>query len=1028
MTVKNQYPFNCKVASKTRCNVLKRCSSLKGSQQVGQTKTFLNRLHALFLVLLLVACEQQTPSNVPLQSTLMPTAAMLVENSSNGGEASNSSVSPVTSNTVTTENASGTPTVEPSFIPVVQQTPISLATPLPPVTFADDGSHILFLEEWHDDILPTLYAMKPDGSDWVVLSSELGYGTRLLDSSPDGSWVLLSHGEKGTYTLKLDTSQEERLLDSGFASSGAWSPDGQYVLLVIDEALLLADVSSGQVTPIPLPLASNMPEVLTTDMDFFPVASHIEGMSWAPDSRWFAFQQSGLTGEEQQAAGLYRYTLATGTVETLYLDEHHRFRTRFYRDYNLQAFPLVSPNGATILTDLGTHHGLATVPATGGDLTILSNMQLPLVEPPQWSPNGEWLAVVYADDVYLIRADGSASRRLTYTPDLPERELAWSSDGLWLVGVVEAAGLFRLDVGAGVVAWYSEMNPTLTRFWKQSPQWIAPADSGSVPWAEIAILATTETPPGYPIPPTPPADIALDPPALTLDPPWWGNHYFYRRQILLPDDLPLPDSPFAPPVLVQVSYTNNELPGRSPRLVWWGGAAAGWHELPYVVNEVEEISGTITFPLQVGPDGNMGNYYFYYGAPGPVQPHYSSLYELTLGVDPLDRDATIWTFNLDVNSLGYEEEIERETSIGSINFPIGFQSRPVLELASPESRTSLHAFLQPFVETGSLQIWLRPQTNNPNGSILVGEEFPFFEPSFGDEINLEQEPDSQSILSYTAGTFYLQMAGNSLEAPYTLSADTWYHLAFTWQANGALRFYVNGTLLAETPYDIPFYEGVMPNGFPFPFGRPLGIGAIGDMPALTGQYANLFSFAQTLNETQIQKQYLAQLNVQATLAPEAEMAVTQATIGPDGGWLRSPDGRGWVEFTSGAVSEATEVYWLAYHSSGDVRPDHLQRYVLVTGEAWRAYVESPELREGLQFLPAPQFNAPIHLYYQYDPVAVLEPNTVVMFRWDEAKEEWVPYPTYLVPEANLVLSLDIANGGSFTVANNFGLGFPPPIR
>lgn len=1008
--------------------MLKRCSSLKGSQQVGQTKTFLNRLHALFLVLLLVACEQQTPSNVPLQSTLMPTAAMLVENSSNGGEASNSSVSPVTSNTVTTENASGTPTVEPSFIPVVQQTPMPVATPLPPITLVDDGSHILFLEEWHNDILPTLYAMQPDGSDWVVLASELGYGTRLLDSSPDGSSVLLSHGEKGTYTLKLNASQEERLLDSGFASSGAWSPDGQYVLLVIDEALLLADISSGQVTPIPMPLASNMPEVLTTDMDFFPVASHIEGMNWAPDSSWFAFQQSGLTAEEQQAAGLYRYTLATGTVETLYLDEQHRFRTRFYRDYNLQAFPLVSPNGETILTDLGTHHGLASVPATGGELTLLSNMQLPLVEPPRWSPDGEWMAVVYADDIYLIRADGSASRRLTYTPDLPERELVWSPDGLWLVGVVEVAGLFRLDVGAGVMAWYSEMNPALTRYWKQAPQWIAAFASEGVPWADVAVPVTPEATLDYSYF-APPEGTILDAPPLALEPPWWGNYYFYRRQILLPDNLPLPDSPFAPPVLVQVSYEKTVIPDESPRMVWWGGAAAGWQQLPINLNQSEDAFVTITFPLQRGPYGETGAYYLYFGASGPMLSRSADLFDITLGVDPQDRDSTYGSFWTQITALGYEEEVDMVMSEGDVTFPIGFQNRPTLEVADPENSVHLYTFLQSLVESGSMQVWLRPQTDNPNGSILFSQDFPFFEPSFGDEITQEpQQVGSQSILSYTAGAFYLQMAGNSLEAPYTLSADTWYHLAFTWQANGALRFYVNGALLAETPYDIPFYEGVMPNGFPFPFGRPLGIGAIGDMPALTGQYANLFSFAQTLNETQIQKQYLAQLNVQATLAPEAEMAVTQATIGPDGGWLRSPDGRGWVEFTSGAVSEATEVYWLAYHSSGDVRPDHLQRYVLVTGEAWRAYVESPELREGLQFLPAPQFNAPIHLYYQYDPVAVLEPNTVVMFRWDEAKEEWVPYPTYLVPEANLVLSLDIANGGAFTIANNFGLGFPPPIR
>jgi hypothetical protein len=893
-----------------------------------------------------------------------------------------------------------------------------------PITWEDDGSHILFLEEGHDQQPPSLHVIKPDGSEWVLLDTQLEYGTRLLASSRDGLWLLLTQGEKGTFVLPTDKSQQEILLDSRPAEMGHWAPDGQHVLLVYSDDLVLANILSQEVTSISLPLESGQPAESGA-----PQAGYVENASWGPDSNWFVFQQSGRDATGQWITGLYQYDVATQSIDELYRDDVYRHRASFYQNFALHAFPLVSPNGETILTDLSTHHGLASVSVNSGEHVVLSTMQLPLIESPQWSPNGDWLAVIYADDIYLIRADGSASRRLTYTPDLPERELAWSPDGLWLVGVVEDAGLFRLDVGAGVVAWYSEMNLALTRLLKQSPQWIVATDSGSVPWSEIATPATTETPPGYPIPPTPPADIALDPPTLTLDPQWWGNHYFYRRQILLPDNLPLPDSFFAPPVLVQVSYTNNELPGRSPRLVWWGGAAAGWQELPYVVNEAEEVSGTLTFPLQVGPDGNVGSYYLYYGAPGPMQPDYSSLYELTLGVDPRDRDSMIWTFNLDVNSLGYEEEIEHDTSVGTINFPIGFQSRPVLELTNPESRTSLRAFLQPFVETGSLQIWLRPQANNPNGSILVGEKFPFFEPSFGDEITQEpQQAGPQSILSYTAETFYLQMAGNSLEAPYTLGADTWYHLAFTWQANGALRFYVNGALLAETPYDIPFYEGTMPNGFPFPFGRPLGIGAIGDMPALTGQYANLFSFAQTLNEAQVQAQYQAQGEVEATLAPEAEMAVTQATIGPEGGWLRSPDGRGWVEFTPGAVSEPTEVYWLAYHSSGDVRPDHLQRYVLVTGEEWRAYTGSPELLEGLQFLPDPQFNTPIHLYYQYDPVAVLAPETVVVFRWDETKEEWVPYPTALVPSANLVLSLDITDGGSFTIADNFGIGFPPFMR
>ena len=49
-------------------------------------------------------------------------------------------------------------------------------------------------------------------------------------------------------------------------------------------------------------------------------------------------------------------------------------------------------------------------------------------ESPAWSPDGEWLALTYGDDLYRIRVDGSDEQRLVEDAAHP----AWSPDGEWI--------------------------------------------------------------------------------------------------------------------------------------------------------------------------------------------------------------------------------------------------------------------------------------------------------------------------------------------------------------------------------------------------------------------------------------------------------------------------------------------------------------------------------------------------------------------------------------------------------------------
>lgn len=320
----------------------------------------------------LVACKQQTQPDLSAQVTLIPTAVALTET-----ERDASAVIPFDA------SSSATPTANVVLSPGLES------------GSGDWG--ILFLE---DSNPAHVYAIKPDGSELVMLAT-FDYAPFLLDTSPDGLWLLLASEVQGTYALKLDSSNEQVLLSERMAAAGLWSPDGRHVLLLYGDALIMADVPSSQAIEITLPLLPEFP-----DSYFQPQAGYVEGASWSPDGSWFVFQHAGLTDDGQWLAGLFRYTVATGVLDELYRDTHYRYRARHYETYRLRGYPVISPDGQTIFTDLGTHHGLAVLPANGGPPTLLRDMHLPLVEPPNLSPDGQWLAVVYQGDIYLLRADG----------------------------------------------------------------------------------------------------------------------------------------------------------------------------------------------------------------------------------------------------------------------------------------------------------------------------------------------------------------------------------------------------------------------------------------------------------------------------------------------------------------------------------------------------------------------------------------------------------------------------------------------
>lgn len=82
---------------------------------------------------------------------------------------------------------------------------------------------------------------------------------------------------------------------------------------------------------------------------------------------------------------------------------------------------------------------------------------------PAWSPDGQAIAYIREDGVYVMNADGSDSRKLTehgwfdelnYGPVTEERGLRWSPDGEWVIyhwddDVLGKYVIYRIEVASG---------------------------------------------------------------------------------------------------------------------------------------------------------------------------------------------------------------------------------------------------------------------------------------------------------------------------------------------------------------------------------------------------------------------------------------------------------------------------------------------------------------------------------------------------------------------------------------------------
>jgi Tol biopolymer transport system component len=187
------------------------------------------------------------------------------------------------------------------------------------------------------------------------------------------------------YTMRADGTQQAALtpLDGHAEGAPAWSPDGTRIAFTRDGRTWLMDADGSH------------PERLTGGASFFP--------AWSPDGTRIA----------------YAHTTQIWVAD---VDGSKKVRLAVGADPQ-EGGPVWSPDGASIaFVGKGGIH-VVNADEGSGD-TVLK----PFGWNPAWSPDGRWIAY-WTDEIYLVRADGSSSRRLTHTPHREERRPSWSPDG-----------------------------------------------------------------------------------------------------------------------------------------------------------------------------------------------------------------------------------------------------------------------------------------------------------------------------------------------------------------------------------------------------------------------------------------------------------------------------------------------------------------------------------------------------------------------------------------------------------------------
>ena len=260
-----------------------------------------------------------------------------------------------------------------------------------------------------------LYVIMPDGKQWANLTKgaySLGGGTW----APDGKRLafvmspLEGESPASIYLMDADGSHLRPLTgDDTEDITPAWSPNGQYIAFMSSPpkgsmvfSIGTVRIRDGEITQL-------------TPQEFSPSA-----LSWSRDGRYLLY---GVAVSGTQARPFWMDAKDGRIIDELFLD------MAGYGENGSQ--PELSPDGARIVFIDWEASRIATVPTEGGTYSLLTPPPPPADffiydTSPTWSPDGEQVAFISnrgrdrenagSKDLYIINADGTGLRRVTYLP------------------------------------------------------------------------------------------------------------------------------------------------------------------------------------------------------------------------------------------------------------------------------------------------------------------------------------------------------------------------------------------------------------------------------------------------------------------------------------------------------------------------------------------------------------------------------------------------------------------------------------
>ncbi len=216
----------------------------------------------------------------------------------------------------------------------------------------------------------------------------------------------------------------------------AWSPDGQWLALVISEDD--CKDSCENLFVVPAEATGDRSQYIRVTEDMTEVCAP----AWSPDGEHLAFAAS-----TEDAWGIFialdprgRQTCATCERTTLPLQQ--LTRNTFYNGH-----PHWSPDGQRILytSDRRSHWQALMTDLEGRQATLIPGIErLGNSAYPTWSSDGQWIALAGQQqggswDIYIVSAGGAELVQLTSDP-AADWGPAWSPDGLWLAFTSQRSG------------------------------------------------------------------------------------------------------------------------------------------------------------------------------------------------------------------------------------------------------------------------------------------------------------------------------------------------------------------------------------------------------------------------------------------------------------------------------------------------------------------------------------------------------------------------------------------------------------